>query len=322
MTFPDEVEADDPTIWWDTRQASGTVQPDRSGNGNTGTISGSPFASDDGLTFDASAEADCIVGDDAAFAFAGAEWTIEAVMRVDANGYANVCGFGSAEMSPTEYLFLEAGIDDFRVYYSSGGSDAETPQVLGELVHLLGRADGTDVFLYLNGTQVASDTADDPTLAIEDAFLAGFYTPPDSAWFDGLIRHAIFYDHDIGNTRAVAHAAAFTDDPNAGVLGNIFRPPTANETPPVVAEDWARRVNKLYRYFSNRAMGRNVWRLNGGTYTFDQPTVLNAHETLEQTYERVFYGGHAHTISDQEAEDLAAFLTAEGYEPTDWITQS
>src|SRR5258706_592004 len=40
MTFAEEVAADTPAIWWDTRNASGSNQPDSSGNGKTGTIVG------------------------------------------------------------------------------------------------------------------------------------------------------------------------------------------------------------------------------------------------------------------------------------------
>jgi hypothetical protein len=88
---------------------------------------------------------------------------------------------------------------------------------------------------------------------------------------------------------------------------SIFRPPTDPFVQSTVALDpfasqEQRLANALFGHFANGDRGRNVYKLNDGTYTEDQPGDMT---TVAITY----YGGHDIQITDDEA----ASLTAAGY---------
>ena len=63
-----------------------------------------------------------------------------------------------------------------------------------------------------------------------------------------------------------------------------------------------RRAFHLFRHFESLPRGRNVYKLDTGTYTENEPSDM---ATVVTTY----YGGHVYDLSDQEASDL----TAAGY---------
>ena len=66
-------------------------------------------------------------------------------------------------------------------------------------------------------------------------------------------------------------------------------------------EDGRRAIN-LFRHFDNLPRGRNVYKLNSGVYTENQPMTWDDIAT-------VYYGGHVYDITSDEA----ASLTAAGY---------
>jgi hypothetical protein len=59
---------------------------------------------------------------------------------------------------------------------------------------------------------------------------------------------------------------------------------------------------RLLRFYSPLPRGRNVYKLDTGTYTENEPADMG---TVTVTY----YGGHAYTVTDDEA----ASLTSAGY---------
>lgn len=218
MTYATEVLADLPLSWWDLRQASGAVQSDRSGNGRTGTIVGSPTLDPtDGITFNPSS--DQHIESDANFA-AGTygAWAIEVVC--EAAGFANfahLCGFQSGA-GPDYLAFAISSVPQTSItwYGTSGhGLNGATTPLTATRYHFVAEFDGAEVRIFVNGVLDGSASETDgavlsygqPLYVGNDGFGIG-------DGFDGLIRHAAFYDHALGATRVAAHAtAALTDDP-------------------------------------------------------------------------------------------------------------
>jgi hypothetical protein len=63
-----------------------------------------------------------------------------------------------------------------------------------------------------------------------------------------------------------------------------------------------RRAYGLLRHYGSLPRGRNVYKLDTGTYTENEPSDMT---TVVITY----YGGHVYDLTEQEAADL----TAAGY---------
>lgn len=59
---------------------------------------------------------------------------------------------------------------------------------------------------------------------------------------------------------------------------------------------------RFWRFYGPEARGRNVYKLDDGTYT--EVDIRD-----EGQIEKIYHGGHVHIITDQEAADL----TAAGY---------
>ena len=81
-----------------------------------------------------------------------------------------------------------------------------------------------------------------------------------------------------------------------------FTPPTAADVPAVFPED--RRNQSPWRHFANGLRGVNVWKLNDGTYTENEPD--------PEDVALVYLGAHTYTVDASEA----AALTAAGYTVT------
>lgn len=102
---------------------------------------------------------------------------------------------------------------------------------------------------------------------------------------------------------------------------HTFTPPTSTDMGPV-NPDTTGLQRRLFGYYSPHARGHNIWKLADGTFTDDvQPWPLITPDDAAKgnlplgvaatavTYQKVYYGGHANVITDQEAADL----TAAGY---------
>ena len=355
MTFADEVTADAPYVWWDTRQASGHTQPDKSGHGHTGTITGSPVASGSGLTFDNTATgADQYITSNARVVASGTTyttWAFEVVCQTSA--WTPV---GAAVLSIDDWP-NEAGLTEVfnhsggnvRVSFPAGALNSASNMPTGSLVSLIVESNATNnLNIYLNGTLDATGSggaavyAQDEFLIMAGDGLTAFGGGPDG--WNGLIRHGMFYNHSLGATRAAAHYSALSNDPSGGTH---FTPPT-ELTVSNIAYDAPAIANALRKYYPVGPRGRAVWRIPGdatlaASYTFNQPypwvdgqDVANGNlfptnvpryqlgssdSNLDtQTIVRTFYGGSTYPISADESTGLTAFLTANGYTPGDWIT--
>lgn len=126
------------------------------------------------------------------------------------------------------------------------------------------------------------------------------------------------------------------DEPSTGTFR--FTPPT-EQTVSNVAFDALPIANALRRYYPIGPRGKAVWHLEDDTITFDQPypTVFPdaaQHSDLfpvppasnwwgsnltAVTAKVVYYGGHTYIVDTDEEVLLAAFLTAQGYTPGDWL---
>ena len=63
-----------------------------------------------------------------------------------------------------------------------------------------------------------------------------------------------------------------------------------------------RRRHNLFRHYANRPQGRNIYRLNDGSYTENDPSDYSM-------VSRVYYGGHVYEVTAEEETEL----TAAGY---------
>ena len=88
---------------------------------------------------------------------------------------------------------------------------------------------------------------------------------------------------------------------------SIFTPPTDDFVQQAIIPDEFsstefRMAYNLYRHYAPTARGRNVYKLNDGTYTENEPADMT---TVAVTY----YGGHAIEVTAAEV----ASLTSAGY---------
>jgi len=88
---------------------------------------------------------------------------------------------------------------------------------------------------------------------------------------------------------------------------SIFTPPTDDFVQQAIMPDEfssteVRLAYKLYRHYAPTAKGRNVYKLNDGTYTENEPSDMT-------TVSVIYYGGHATEVTATEA----ASLTSAGY---------
>lgn len=210
MSFVSEVTADTPTLWWDTRQASGASQPDRSGNGHTGTISGSPTLGADGLVF---AGGQVITGTDEPLPDGElTAFTVEAVVKTvtfdNATGF--VCGLEGDDF--LDLYAIDSPRQTFEIGYRDPSAanhslDGATPITsTASLTHVVAEYDGTDLSIYVNGVLDGTATPG----AGPNIGTALFYAGGDGLGdnITATIQHAILYDHALGSTRVAAHAVA------------------------------------------------------------------------------------------------------------------
>jgi hypothetical protein len=215
--FNTEVDADSPYVWWDTRLAASGVQPDSSGNGHTGTVTGSPSVSADGLIFDNSTTGDdqYILGDDT-YAGTPGTYAFEIVLAMN-----SALENSAAYVIPACWDALPAGVDttgwDIQtaspqaIYYDGTSGQAQGVLLtIGDgdnvLHHLVAEYDGTHFVTYLDGVQKISTTMS-PGLNFTRAmtFVVGDDMHGSGHGYGGLVRHAAFYEHSLGPTRVTAH---------------------------------------------------------------------------------------------------------------------
>jgi hypothetical protein len=79
----------------------------------------------------------------------------------------------------------------------------------------------------------------------------------------------------------------------------VFEPPTDDDVSLTSHRD--EMADNLFRFYKPLKRGRNVWILNNGTVTENDPSAGE--------FQTVYYGGHIYNITQAEAD----VLTAAGY---------
>lgn len=229
MTFATEVAADSPYLWWDTRQASGTSQPDRSGNSRVGTIHGSPTKNAiTGMIFDNSATGDdqWIQGPTIGPTNPVTSFTFEVVVQRDQtkqNSSTSNVPFtldDVGQVGTTGLIWYDtgsspAGFGYFpRIFYvrSDGAAPIpmDSPYVQDDRIcHVAGTFDGSTLSLYLDGVLVNSGSFSptDAQYVTAETFMVGTDLGGLGHGFGGIIRHAIFYQSCLNATRIGVHAS-------------------------------------------------------------------------------------------------------------------
>ncbi len=308
MTFAEEVEADSPDLWWDTRQAVGTVQPDASGNGFTGTlINGPTLDATNGVLFDGAAQA--IVSDVDVIPIGSVDtFAVEAVVTRTGDSY-HCAGFAGTLGSDGYLALLIFNVPDFS-YNLFNAVDGLEDIPLDVLTHVMGTYDGTDLKVYVDGVEAASTPiASDPAVfAVAQPFRVG--DDGDDDEFVGNIMHAIYYGHSVSAERVAAHAAA--------ALGGLtYTPPIAYDMGPVLFDTQGLQ-RLLFRHYSPHGRFQTVWKLATDpiTYSLTQPYPLITPDDVrmgnmpigqtynDATYLHVYYGPE--TVDADEAARLIA----------------
>lgn len=209
-----EVLADSPLAYWRAGETSGTTAADSSGNSRAGTYAGSPAMGVTGLL---SGDADKAVDLDgvndritysASFLSAGSSITVEAWFKMDAGGGTvfRVSNTGTGDLCQLELV----PSNTFRVDFDGGGgwttkSLNGSPIAAGTTCHVAITWDNaTDVArLYLNGSQVATDTVTGTGPSLN--FISFGSRNGSGGWFDGVVDEFAVYGTVLSGARILAH---------------------------------------------------------------------------------------------------------------------
>lgn len=240
MTYPTEVLADSPLVYWRLGEPSGTSAVDASGNSHPGTIVGSPTLGAGGL----------VAGDaDTAFTFDGTisqrvhststvrgagtltRFAIECLFDVPASGLFQLCELADPAGSAPDSISLSysAGFVSFG-FQGLGpiSSPVATAAISTGVHHLVGEFTGTAVNLYIDGELADTQpfTNGGALLTVANSFGAGNDPYSGGGAAVGTLDEPAFYTDLLGPARVAAHATA------AG-----FSPSFAPSVPTVTAID-------------------------------------------------------------------------------------
>lgn len=217
MTYSSEVLADSPLAYYRLGDASGTTMTDSSGNGRNGTYNGPTLGATGLLTGDANTSADfdgtndrCTVTYNAGW-MAPANWTIEAWFNTDTTSGAAVIA-GRQASGNARWSITRSGtglVFRFNSNGSSGWNDLTVASVVttGQTYHVVGTWDGTTRRLYLNGSQIGSDTPGF-TPSGTAGLSIGSWFDLSAEWFNGRIDEVAYYGTALSSTRVGAHYTA------------------------------------------------------------------------------------------------------------------
>lgn len=227
-TYMGEVLTDSPLGYWRLGEASGTSALDSSGNSRTLTYSGSiafsqtsllPSQADTAITLSSTSSGKASLAD--------ASWmhpttfSIEAWARWDGVGPATTHCIASktigGTVNATNYQFMlyrPSGSNNATIIVvNSSGTNVTLSESAGNLAsgqtrHIVATFDGTNVKLYVDGTQVAS-TALSGSLApsTSSALVIGDTAGGSRAW-GGTLDEVAYYGSALSATRVAAHYAA------------------------------------------------------------------------------------------------------------------
>lgn len=223
MTYSSEVLADSPLLYWRLGESSGTTAADASGNGRTGTYSGSPTLgvaslqasdSDTAVTFDGIN--DVVSG--AAPATTSA-FTIEFLIKGNGSltaGNMLAHRYPSTSGQRIFYVAIGSGGSSGKVEFSVRNNAATEASAFGATIlgsttrHIACTYDGTTSRIYVNGTLDGSSTVVTgvlanvaPSLEIAARTAAPVYT---QATFDEVA----LYNTALSGARIAAHVAAMS----------------------------------------------------------------------------------------------------------------
>lgn len=164
MTYSSTILADSPTLYWRLGE-SGATAADTSGNGKTGTYTGSPLQQqatliEDDLSFnpDTSNNQYVISTFTLNISTASVEVWFDYNGTVPASGHAlAIAGFGAPFSGVNDKdLFIDsAGRVNFYVY-DGAVKTAVGPVLATGVHHLVGTIDGTTAYLYVDGSRLGS----------------------------------------------------------------------------------------------------------------------------------------------------------------------
>lgn len=217
VTLESLIAAESPVLWLKLDETSGSTAHDSSGNGRDCAISGCTFDSN-GVIF--SANSSTISRTDANLRIgADDSWCMSTIATI-----SSASGGSNARILMTywhdEYvgshncaLYLTNSRTARGGYYASGSARLATGASqfsVGQsrMLHIVRRPSG--LYLFENGTQVASNTMNNTLTAVtgNQAFKMGGGSYPSSYGFIGRQRHAVMYDHELSDAKILAQAQA------------------------------------------------------------------------------------------------------------------
>lgn len=211
-----QILADSPWLYWRLLETSGTTAVDASGNGRTGTYSGSPALATRSMlgvpypNFDGSD--DVVTGPNAPSITAG---TVEAFIILDSlqAGSPFIRQIFGWEVSGNGF-FLRIVNDDIECAaqrtgpVAAGAVSTGTEAALGSIMHVVGTWDGSNLRTYKNGVLIAGPTAFTGTINGGIAV----YAARDNAGgrlYDGAIGECALYTTALSVERIAAHYRTF-----------------------------------------------------------------------------------------------------------------
>lgn len=217
--YASEVLADSPLAYWRMGETSGTTITDSSGNGRTGTYSGSVTLGATGLLIGDSDKA-VTVSNSVVGSVANAAWmnvntiTVEVWIQPTAAGVV-----GSREIVCRDFNGSGGTGSQWRIRLNAGKPEAllwhpaltvitaATALTVGSTYHIVFTYDGANMRLYVNGSQVAS-SAQTGNITTGQPITFGCLGNAVSETWNGPIDEVAVYGTALSSTRIAAHYAA------------------------------------------------------------------------------------------------------------------
>lgn len=207
------VLADSPLGYWRLGEASGTTAADSSGNSRSGIYSGGPTLGAAGLvTGDAATSVD-LDGSNDQVSVGYASWfdtdfiTVEAIVRPDAFGGERQIMDRDGTARIFQFRFETDGRPNFFPWNSGGtvvGATSSAALSTGTPYHIAGTFDGSNVRLYVNGSQVASAALGGVLQKGSTPLAIG--ASQGGSFFDGRFQEAAYYGTALSAARILDHA--------------------------------------------------------------------------------------------------------------------
>lgn len=221
--FAAAVLADTPQLYWNLDEASGTTATDLSGNSRNGTDTAGITPGAASLLSDSSGKSRSFTfHTSTGIAIASAAWmnvsafTVEALVKFSSapDATSGDCIASRYGGSGFQWLLWRNFTGKLALQINTAGSGfvnvADTATVvLGTTYLVTATWDGTNVKLFVNGTQVGSTgTATGALAASTESFRVGAYSASASTVPGALIDEVSFYNAALSGARVTAHAAA------------------------------------------------------------------------------------------------------------------